>query len=43
MAPPTDRKQILESFRKQINDGKPLVGAGAGKMTAESHCDCIFH
>ncbi|KAK3055533.1 ToMV susceptible protein tm-1(GCR26) [Extremus antarcticus] len=30
MAPPTDRKQILESFRKQINDGKPLVGAGAG-------------
>jgi predicted TIM-barrel enzyme len=30
MAPPTDRKQILESFRKQIDAGKPIVGAGAG-------------
>jgi len=30
MGPPTDRKQILESFRKQIEDGKVLVGAGAG-------------
>ena len=30
MGPPTDRKQILESFRKQIKDGKPIVGAGAG-------------
>lgn len=31
MGPPTDRKQILEGFRKQIKDGKPIVGAGAGK------------
>ncbi len=30
MGPPTDRKQILEGFRKQIEDGKPIVGAGAG-------------
>jgi predicted TIM-barrel enzyme len=30
MAPPTDRKQILENFRKQIDAGKPIVGAGAG-------------
>ncbi|KAF2717038.1 hypothetical protein K431DRAFT_316097 [Polychaeton citri CBS 116435] len=30
MAPPTDRKQILEAFRKQIKSGKPIVGAGAG-------------
>ncbi len=30
MAPPTDRKQILESFRKQIKDGRAIVGAGAG-------------
>ncbi|KXT00245.1 hypothetical protein AC578_1204 [Pseudocercospora eumusae] len=30
MSPPTDRKQILEAFRKQINDGKAIVGAGAG-------------
>jgi hypothetical protein len=33
MAPPTDRKEILERFRKQIKDGKPLVGAGAGMST----------
>ena len=31
MAPPTDRKQILENFWKQIKDGKPIVGAGAGE------------
>ncbi|KAK3716473.1 hypothetical protein LTR37_006369 [Vermiconidia calcicola] len=30
MSPPTDRKQILENFAKQIKDGKPIVGAGAG-------------
>ncbi|KAF2764867.1 TIM-barrel enzyme family protein [Teratosphaeria nubilosa] len=30
MAPPTDRKQILQSFRQQIKDGKAIVGAGAG-------------
>ena len=31
MAPPTDRKKILAEFRRQIDAGKPLVGAGAGK------------
>ncbi|KAK5125353.1 ToMV susceptible protein tm-1(GCR26) [Meristemomyces frigidus] len=30
MSPSTDRKQILEGFRKQIKDGKAVVGAGAG-------------
>lgn len=30
MSPPTDRAEILEGFRKQIKDGKPIVGAGAG-------------
>ncbi|KAG9720812.1 hypothetical protein KCU73_g14431, partial [Aureobasidium melanogenum] len=30
MAPPTDRTQILGNFRKQIDAGKPIVGAGAG-------------
>lgn len=30
MAPLTERKQILEAFRKQVKDGKPVVGAGAG-------------
>lgn len=30
MAPPTDKKAILDGFRKQIADGKPVVGAGAG-------------
>ena len=30
MAPPTDRKQILDSLHQQIASGKPIVGAGAG-------------
>jgi len=30
MGPPTDRQKILQSFQKQVQDGKPLVGAGAG-------------
>ena len=33
MAPPTDRKTILANFRKQIAEGKPIVGAGAGETT----------
>lgn len=32
MAPPTDRSQILFNFRREIDDGKALVGAGAGKL-----------
>ncbi|KAL2800882.1 TIM-barrel-protein domain-containing protein [Aspergillus keveii] len=30
MAPPTDRTEILARFRRQIAEGKPIVGAGAG-------------
>jgi len=30
MAPPTDRKEILAGFRKQIDSGTAIVGAGAG-------------
>ncbi|KAK6434980.1 ToMV susceptible protein tm-1(GCR26) [Oleoguttula sp. CCFEE 5521] len=30
MAPPTDRTAIFAGFRRQIDDGKVLVGAGAG-------------
>ncbi|KAK4953557.1 hypothetical protein LTR10_008155 [Elasticomyces elasticus] len=30
MAPPTNRKEILASFRKQIDNGTAIVGAGAG-------------
>ncbi|KAK3110055.1 ToMV susceptible protein tm-1(GCR26) [Teratosphaeriaceae sp. CCFEE 6253] len=30
MSPPTDREQILAAFRKQIKDGKAIIGAGAG-------------
>ncbi|KAF1840354.1 uncharacterized protein K460DRAFT_410946 [Cucurbitaria berberidis CBS 394.84] len=30
MTPPTDRKKILANLRSQINDGKIIVGAGAG-------------
>lgn len=37
MAPPTDRKEILASFRKQISSGNAIVGAGAGiGLTAKS-------
>ncbi|KAF2209789.1 hypothetical protein CERZMDRAFT_46484 [Cercospora zeae-maydis SCOH1-5] len=30
MTPPTNRTQILSSFREQIRNQKPIVGAGAG-------------
>ncbi|KAJ5964701.1 uncharacterized protein N7479_004577 [Penicillium vulpinum] len=30
MAPPTSRSEILAGLRRQIEDGKPIVGAGAG-------------
>ncbi|BCS24007.1 TIM-barrel enzyme family protein [Aspergillus puulaauensis] len=30
MAPPTNRDEILARLRRQISDGKPIVGAGAG-------------
>ena len=30
MSPPTDRQEILDRFREQIKDGKPIIGAGAG-------------
>lgn len=30
MAPPTNREDILGRLRSQIQQGKPIVGAGAG-------------
>ena len=44
MAPPTDKKTILDGFRKQIQDGKPIVGAGAGNLLSLSdhHLRPIF-
>jgi predicted TIM-barrel enzyme len=30
MAPPTNRKDILQKLRKSIEDGEIIVGAGAG-------------
>jgi predicted TIM-barrel enzyme len=30
MAPPTNRKEILEKLRQSIHDGNIIVGAGAG-------------
>lgn len=30
MAPPTDRKEILEKLRSQIDTGHAIVGGGAG-------------
>lgn len=41
MSPPTNRKEILESLRKQIKDGKAIVGAGAGKVSNLS--DSIYY
>ncbi|SMR44202.1 unnamed protein product [Zymoseptoria tritici ST99CH_1A5] len=39
MSPPTDREQILSSFRQQIKAGKPLVGAGAGIGLSAKHVE----
>lgn len=30
MAPPNDRKEVLQKLRKSIADGTAIVGAGAG-------------
>jgi predicted TIM-barrel enzyme len=30
MPPPTNRREILANLRSQIDQGKPIVGAGAG-------------
>jgi len=30
MSPPSDRKSILQNLRSQIDNGKIIVGAGAG-------------
>lgn len=30
MAPPTDRKEILQKLREQIANGQAIVGGGAG-------------
>ncbi|KAL2850137.1 TIM-barrel-protein domain-containing protein [Aspergillus pseudoustus] len=32
MAPPTNRTEILAGFRRQIEQGKPIIGAGAGNV-----------
>jgi len=40
MAPPTDRKEILAGFKKQIDSGTAIVGAGAGRridLRSEGH------
>jgi len=36
MAPPTDRKDILAAFKKQIESGTAIVGAGAGMSISRS-------
>jgi hypothetical protein len=33
MPPSTDRQSILANLRKQIDDGKIIVGAGAGSTS----------
>jgi predicted TIM-barrel enzyme len=35
MPPSTDRQSILANLRKQIDDGKIIVGAGAGSTSHE--------
>lgn len=36
MAPPTSRSEILANLRRQIEAGKPIVGAGAGAYSVSS-------
>jgi hypothetical protein len=33
MAPPTDRKEILSALKDAVNNGRILVGAGAGECS----------
>ncbi|KAK7551959.1 hypothetical protein IWX92DRAFT_134891 [Phyllosticta citricarpa] len=33
MPPPTDRREILAKLRAQVDEGRPIVGAGAGMLT----------
>lgn len=40
MAPPTDRQEILAAFRKQIESGTAIVGAGAG-MSTPKEISCL--
>ena len=40
MAPPTDRKEILAAFRKQIDSGTAIVGAGAGMQDMYRSLGC---
>jgi predicted TIM-barrel enzyme len=40
MAPPTDRKEILAAFRKQIDSGTAIVGAGAGMQDIYRNPGC---
>ena len=32
MPPPTDRREILAKLRAQVDEGRPIVGAGAGTL-----------
>jgi hypothetical protein len=41
MAPPTDRKEILAGFRKQIDSGTAIVGAGAGMSDYNREPGCF--
>jgi hypothetical protein len=43
MAPPTDRKEILAAFRKQIDSGTAIVGAGAGMQDTCQNPGCPNH
>jgi hypothetical protein len=40
MAPPTDRKEILAAFWKQIDSGTAIVGAGAGMQDMYRNLGC---
>jgi transcriptional regulator GlxA family with amidase domain len=36
MAPPTSRSEILARLRRQVEGGKPIIGAGAGAYSLSS-------
>jgi predicted TIM-barrel enzyme len=32
MAPPTDRKKIIQNLKQKVADDRPIIGGGAGKQ-----------
>jgi hypothetical protein len=43
MAPPTSRTDILTRLRRQISDGKRIVGAGAGILPSSAFSSEFYY